>query len=209
MQTLVLNINAEKTKADAALAFFQEIFNGTRSDASPNEIPYLFVPTYRKIFTENDIPRIIHDNEKHTPSFGVILITGLNKLDTNIRLKNNFTTSIRTILNSLPPPKGSQYHSLFQQSEHQPNTDWIVCVFPVDVKEKIHPCLHKIEQNIKRITHPEDVGKTILNTLKNSGPKLPNRNKGSHRFTLHSADSVSYTREMVAQLPNPTPQNVL
>jgi hypothetical protein len=205
MQTMVLNINAEKIHLETACSFFQELFDGKRIDSSPNEIPYTFIPTHGNFFTELDIPKILHDNEKHTTAYGVILINGLNSLDTKVGLKNHTCTTIRTILNSLPPGKGSDSPTLFQQVEQQPNTDWVVCVFNTANRESVHQRLHLIEIEIKRILKDEEIERTFVGEFKISGMKMPASTKNQPRLRTQnvSSSALLHTKQILSTLATP------
>jgi hypothetical protein len=211
MQTMVLNINAEKIHMDTACSLFQELFDGNRRDSSPNEIPYTFIPTTGNFFTDSDIPKIIHDNEQHTTSYGVILITGLNHLDTKVGLQNNTCTTIHTILNSLPLGKGNNSTTLFSQIEQQPNTDWVVCVFTTNNKEYVHNRLHLIEQEIKRILKDEEIERTFIDTFKISGMKTPVSSKSQPRLRAQSVSTsaVTHTKQILSNLANPPAKRAL
>lgn len=211
ISTLILNINAEKIHMEVARDFFQALYDGKRTDSSPNEIPYTFIPTFGNFFTDMDLPKIIHDNEKHITSYGVVLITGINTLDTKVSLKNDTRTNLRTILNSLPPGKGSSNPTLFQQIEHQPNSDWIVCVFQTSDKESVYQRLPYIESDIKGIIKDVDIDNIFLNKIRISGMKMPVSSTTQPRIRCQniSEEAIAHTRTIVSNLNTPPTKRLL
>jgi hypothetical protein len=205
---LVLNVHAEKIHAEAAREYFQTLFDGKRLD-SPNGIPYQFFPTYGNIFDEHDLPKILYDNSKHTEPHGVVLISGFHPMDTLVRLNNNISTTIRTILLNIPALRGSVYQKLFLQIEHQPNTDWIVCAYQTDDQDRVKTRLTSLYTSLKKLV-PENQWDTIfsLPKLKFSGMQVLKTTTKKPRFTVNfvSQSAVNHTRNLVANLPQPPPK---
>jgi hypothetical protein len=69
------------------IRFFQQWYNGTLTN-SPNDIPYMFWPLFKKSYTDDERLRIIADNGRYIGTDSVIGVAGLHPLDNLIKLVN-------------------------------------------------------------------------------------------------------------------------
>lgn len=124
--TYVLMVDVDRPSIDIGLNFFQKFFDGDTYD-SPNKLAYLFLPLFRKNYSDDERLTIIKDNDHYTEGVSVVAMTGLNDLETVINLTQGTRTSIRHLL--LAVPAHTSINKLFLQVERQPSNQWLLCCF--------------------------------------------------------------------------------
>jgi hypothetical protein len=77
--TYLLMIDVDRPNIDKALHFFHQVYD-SKKPSSPNNIPYLSLPFYRKSYSDEERARIIQDTEHHTGGVNVIALTGLQAI---------------------------------------------------------------------------------------------------------------------------------
>ncbi len=130
----VLMVDAERPKIEVGLQFFQTYYNG-KQRFSPNCIDYLFLPLYKKSYTEQDRTKIITDHDYHIGTNSIVAIKGLQPLDNLIKLVSGVHTTIRKLLLSIPAPNTISGH-LFLQIERQPVENWIYVASTLQMRQK-------------------------------------------------------------------------
>jgi hypothetical protein len=123
----VLMIDVDRPRIDTGIHFFQQWFNGTAPN-SPNNIVYIFWLLYKKSYSDVDHLKIIIDHHHHIGIESILAMTGLQPLETVIKLVNGICTTIRQLLLSIPAP-GTTTGKLFLQVERQLTNNWILCCF--------------------------------------------------------------------------------
>jgi hypothetical protein len=71
----VLMVDVERPKIDQALHFFQTWYDG-KSKKSPSCIEYLFLPLYKKAYSEDVRLKIIADHTHHIGNDSVVVMKG-------------------------------------------------------------------------------------------------------------------------------------
>jgi hypothetical protein len=206
--TYVLMIDVDRPNIDRAISFFQNFFDGDKLN-SPNRIPYLFFPLYRKTYTEDERLSIICDNDHHTDSVSVVAIQGLNDLNTVVQMTQGIYITIRHLLLAIPC-QGTMNDKLFLQVERQANNDWQLCCFHSMDATKITLRLGNIESLIKRYIRPEDHAKLFTDEsrpLKFSGQAAPIK-KGRPRLPILEVpeETLQYTSKAFKKLYTPIPK---
>jgi len=146
-------IDVDRLNVDQAITFFQDWFNRDKP-TSQNEILYLFLPLFKKSYTDEEWLRIIADHDLHAENNSVVAIKGLNLPDTIVTLTNGVHTAIRKLLLSIPSP-GLATGKLFIQVEHQSNQDWLLCCFQTLDSTKVTLRLSTLEDSLKKYIKPE------------------------------------------------------
>jgi len=114
-------VDVDRPNVEIGVKFFQEMFDGD-SVNSPNKIPYMFFPLYKKTYTDDERRNIIQDNDHHTEGVMVVALTGLQELNTIVHLNKGIKTCIRNFFLAIPA-QGTMTGKLFLQVEHQPTND--------------------------------------------------------------------------------------
>lgn len=115
--TYVLMIDVDHPNIEVAMSFFQHLFDGDSLNP-PNKIPYLFLPLYRKTYSDTERKSIIEDNDHHTEQTSVVAISGLNNLNTIVQLQQGVHVTIRHLLLAIPA-QGTSTGKFFLQIERQ------------------------------------------------------------------------------------------
>jgi hypothetical protein len=115
MLTYVLMIDLDWPNVDMAIRFFQTYFNG-QHPKSPIGINHLFLPLFRKSDADKQKQSII-DNDHHTKNVNIVVLQGLNHLETIIVLTNGVHTRICKLLFPIPEA-GTTMEKLFVRIEH-------------------------------------------------------------------------------------------
>ncbi len=113
-------VSTEKSKQLPVANFFSSLYDATPKEY-PNGIMLLFIPLRDGITYDNTYrDKIIYNHEQYLGNEAAISIMGLNDLNTMVKLTNNITVSIRTLIKSLPASHGMVRPQLFHRVE--PNT---------------------------------------------------------------------------------------
>jgi hypothetical protein len=206
--TYVLMIDVDRPNIEVASTFFQQNFDGDKLN-SPNKIPYLFFPLYRKTYLEDERNSIIRDNDYHTENDSVVGILGLNSLNTVVQMVQGINITIRHLLLAIPC-QGTSNGKLFHQVERQANNEWQLCCFHTIDTTKISLRLASLETLLKRYIRNED--HNILFTdptgsLKFSGQAAPIK-KGRPKIPILEVPEATkqYTSKALSKLYTPTPK---
>ena len=106
--TKMLSIKAEKSKADQALDFCFEMYDG-KNMKLPLRVQVLFVPIYKTPLADIEWRLITCDHEDWNENEMTVLVTGLQDLGTKVRLaKHNQQVSLCTIILLLPACQGGE-----------------------------------------------------------------------------------------------------
>jgi hypothetical protein len=209
--TYVMMIEADRPNIEKATTYFQQNFNGDKP-TSPNKIPYIFFPLYRKTYSEDERISIIRDNDHHTENDSVVGILGLNNLNTIVKMNQGIHITIRHLLLAIPC-QGTSNGKLFHQIERQANNEWQLCCFHTMDTTKISLKLANLESLIKRYIHTDD--HKILFTdpnkpLKFSGQAAPIK-KGRPKIPILEVpeETLKYTSRAFTKLFTPTPKRQL
>jgi hypothetical protein len=167
----VLMIDIDRPNIETAILFFQQWYNGTLTN-SPNKLPYMFWPLFKKSYTDEERLKIITDHSHHVGSDNVIGLTGLQPLDTLVKLANGMYTTIRLLLLSIPTP-GTSTGQLFLQVERQTTNEWLLCCFHQHDTAKVMIRLSTLEDSLRKCVHQDSI---------------------PHLFT--SADGITFTNQV-------------
>jgi len=207
--THVLMIDVNCPSVDIALHFFQTYFNGEHPN-SPNNIHHLFLPLYKKSHTEEEHQKIIDNNDHHTDKVSVVVIQGLNDLESVITLTNGVHTTIHRLLLSIPSV-GISTGKLFLQIEHQAVHKWLLCCFYSIDSTKVTLRLSQLTDLLIKYVHTDSLDKLFKEdyNLKFSGQVAPIR-KGRTWFPRYvaSEETENYTRASMERMYTPVPKRL-
>lgn len=144
----VLMNDVDRPSIDIGINFFQKWHDRDQAN-SPNDIQYLFLPLYKKLYKDDERQRIVIDHEHYTGNDSVVVMRGLNPLETIVELHNGMYTTIRKLLLAIPTP-GTSTGKLFIQVERQAGNDWLICCFQTQDAAKVTPRLATLEDSIKK-----------------------------------------------------------
>jgi hypothetical protein len=201
----VLMIDVDRPNIELGIRFFQQWYNGILTN-SPNNLPYMFWPLFKKSYSDEERLKIITDNSHHISNDSVIGLTGLQPPDTLVQLVNGTYTSIRLLLLSVPI-SGTTTGQLFLQVERQTANKWLLCCFPQQDASKVIMRLGTLEESLKKYVHPDSLchlftssdGLTFTNQV---APLTKGRNKLPRlEVPAHTAD---YVTQSMQKLYNPT-----
>lgn len=203
----VLMIDVDRPNIELGIRFFQQWYNGTLTN-SPNNLPYMFWPLFKKSYADEERLKIITDNTYHIGMDSVIGLTGLHPIDNLVKLVNGTYTSIRRLLLSVPTT-GSTTGQLFVQVERQTANEWLLCCFHQQDTSKVIVRMNTLEDSLKKCVHPDHLqhlftsaeGITFTTQV---APLAKGRNR------LPRLEVPTYTTEYVTQsmqrLYTPTPK---
>jgi hypothetical protein len=158
----VLMVDVDCPNIDLGIKFFQQWYNGELSN-SPNNLPYMFWPLFKKDYMDKERLRIIIDNDHHIGSDSVIGLTGLQPLDSLVQLVNGKHTTIWRLLLSIPAA-GTVTGQLFMQVECQTTNDWILCCFQHQDTSKVILRLGSLAESLRRCVHPTSILQLFLSS---------------------------------------------
>jgi hypothetical protein len=144
----MLMIDVDHPSIKVGINFYQYWFQG-EEPYSPNGIACLFLPLYKKSYTDEERMKIVMDHEHHLGNDSVVTLQGLKPLKTIIELNNGTHTTIRNLLLSIPAT-GTQMNKLFVQVERQANNNWLLCCFYTQDAAKVTICLGQPEDCLKK-----------------------------------------------------------
>lgn len=192
----VLMIDVDRPNIELGIRFFQQWYNGTLKN-SPNNLPYMFWPLFKKTYSDEERLKIIIDNAYHISTDSVIGVTGLHPLDSIVQLINGTYTTIRKLLLSIPA-SGTVTGQLFLQVERQTTNDWLLCCFYQQDTSKVTLRLGTLEESLRKCTHPTSIPLLFTSS---SGLSFTNQvgqlAKGRNR--LPRLEVPSYTADYVSQ----------
>jgi hypothetical protein len=151
--TYVLMIDVDRPSIEMGMAFFQNYFDGDKFN-SPNKLAYLFLPLYRKNYSDDERLTIIKDNDHHTENVSVVALSGLNNLNTVVNLNQGTKTTIRHLLLAIPAQTST--NKLFMQIERQPSNQWLLCCFYTTDATNVTLRLGSLENLLKRYVKTDD-----------------------------------------------------
>jgi hypothetical protein len=155
----VLMIGVERPKLEIGIQFFQMWYNGKQAN-SPNCLQYLFLPLYKKTYSEEERHKIVIDHEYHIGSDSVVAIKGLHPLDNLVKLVNGVYTTIQRLLLSVSAAN-TVTGKLFVQIERQPVPNWMLCCFHSRDATKVTLKLATLEDTLKKAV-PQDHWNTLF-----------------------------------------------
>jgi len=192
----VLMVDVDRPNIELGIRFFQQWYNGSLTN-TPNELPYMFWPLYKKTYSEEERMKIINDNAHHIGADNVIGITGLQPIDSLVQLVNGTYTTIRKLLLSIPAP-GTVTGQLFLQVERQSANDWLLCCFHQQDASKVTLRLGTLEESLRKCTHATSIPKLFTSpnglTITNQVGQL---SKSKNR--LPRLEVPTYTADYVSQ----------
>jgi hypothetical protein len=202
----VLMIDVDRPSIEAAMSFFQEFFDGD-SINSPNKIAYLFLPLYRKTYTDNERKSIIEDNDHHTEQTSVVTISGLNNLNNVVQLHQGVSVTIRHLLLAVPA-QGTSNGKLFLQIERQASNNWLLCCFNSLDTTKVSLRLAHLETLLKRYITTTEYSKLFAMQeyeLKYNGQAAPIK-KGRPKLPILEVpeSTATYASAAMKKLFTPT-----
>jgi len=156
----VLMIDVDQPNIELGIRFFQQCYNGTLTN-SPNNLPYMFWPLFKKSYTDDEHIRIITDNSHHIGNDSVIGLTGLQPIDNLVRLVNGTHTSIRRLLLSIPTISTTT-GQLFLQVERQMMNEWLLCSFYQQDTSKVTIRLGTLEDSLRKCVHPDSISDLFM-----------------------------------------------
>jgi len=202
----VLMVDAERPKIEVGLQFFQTYYNG-KQRFSPNCIDYLFLPLYKKSYTEQDRTKIITDHDYHIGTNSIVAIKGLQPLDNLIKLVSGVHTTIRKLLLSIPAPNTISGH-LFLQIERQPVENWILCCFYSSDAPKVTLKLGSLNDTLKRIV-PQEQWKNLFvddQGLTYNDQVAPLSKKKTWLLREEAPQTTAYVQQSFQNLYTPAPK---
>lgn len=197
-------VDVDRPNIEIGLKLFQDLFDGDLP-SSPNKIPYLFFPLFKKSYNEAERKSIIADNEHHTENITVVAISGLHDLDNLIQLSQGTVISIRHLLLAIPAP-GTSTGKLFLQVERQANSDFYLGCFPASDSAKITIRLGLLENLLKKYIKPQDYPKLFKDTsysLRFNGQAAPLKKGKPFRFSDVPEETSSYAKHAMSKLVTP------
>ena len=208
--TYVLMIDIDRPNIDTGMKIFQELFNGDHQ-SSPNKIPYLFFPLYKKTYTDEERQSIIADNDHHTNQVTVIALKGLHDLDNVVQLQQGMYISIRHLLIAVPT-SGTSTGKLFLQVKRQANSNWYLCCFKTSDAAKVTERLGALETLLKKYVKEDDLHKLFTetsHTLPFNGQAAPTKKgRTSYKILEVPPETTAYAMHAMKKLYTPTPKNL-
>ena len=200
--TYVLMIDVDRPNIEQGMKFFQDFFDGDLKN-SPNGLQYMFLPLYKKTYSEDERLQIIKDNDHHTEGVSVVALSGLNHLDNIVQLQQGSTTTIRNLLLAVPAPRTSN-KKLFLQVERQAGNSWLLCCFYTTDSTEVTLRLGSLESLLKKYVKTDDLPKLFQTedfTLKFNGQAAPlKKGKSKYIFQEVPAEIASYANRAMGKL---------
>jgi hypothetical protein len=133
-KTKMLFISAERSKQKEIAKFFSDLYDGTTKDY-PNGAVMLFVPLYDGAnYSPAQRDKIIFNHESYIGTEEAMCISGLNNLNTPIKIKGGHEITLCILLKSLPASQGMSRPQLFQFIE--PNISGITTIVTFQSADK-------------------------------------------------------------------------
>lgn len=112
--TPMIFVSAERSKQEIVRETFKSIYDGTAKEYPRGEMLF-FIPTRNgEQYSPEQREKFIFNHETYLGEEEVTAIHGLSNLNTQIMLNGGKTTTLRTLLKSLPASEGMARNRLFQ-----------------------------------------------------------------------------------------------
>ncbi len=199
--TYVLMIDVDRPSIEKGMAFFQSYFDGDQLN-SPNKIAYLFLPLFRKNYSDDERQTIIKDNDHHTENVSVVALSGLNNLNTVVNLIQETKTTIRHLLLAIPAQTST--NKLFMQIECQPSNQWLLCCFYTTDAANVSLRLGSLENLFKRYVKIDDYPVLFTSpdySLQFNGQAAPVKKGRSQKLIQETPENtITYARTAMQKL---------
>jgi hypothetical protein len=127
-------ITGEKSRQNEIAAYFRTLYDGTPKEYS-NGAMMVFIPLNEgTLYTPEERTRYIFNHESFLGEEDALCISGLQDINTKIRLKNDQIITIRMLLKSIPATQGMSLSQLFQFIE--PNVSGMVTLATFQSQDK-------------------------------------------------------------------------
>ena len=182
----VLMIDVDRPSINIGIKFFQQWCDGNSTNL-PNGLSYMFLPLYKKTYTDDERLKIISDHEHHVANDSVVAIQGLKPLNHVVKLTNGVYTTICKLLLSIPA-SGTTTNWLFIQVECQATNDCLLCCFHSPDAATVTVRLSRLEECLKKFVDNHDALFLEEHTIYFSGqvspvngrPRLPRTDVPEH-----------------------------
>jgi len=199
--TYVLMIDVDRPSIEKGMAFFQSYFDGDQFN-SPNKIAYLFLPLFRKNYSDDERQTIIKDNDHHTENVSVVALSGLNNLNAVVNLNQGTKTTIRHLLLAIPAQTST--NKLFMQIERQPSNQWLLCCFYTTDAANVSLRLESLEILLKRYVKTDDYSVLFTSpdhSLQFNGQAAPVKKGRSQKIIQETPENtITYARTAMQKL---------
>jgi hypothetical protein len=152
---------------------------------------------------------IIQDNDHHTEGVSVVVLTGLQDLNTVVELNQGIKTSVCHLLLAVPA-QGTSTGKLFIQVERQPTNHWLLCCFYTVDRTKVTLRLSALEALLKRYVKEEEYPKLFSSdegTLKFNGQAAPLKKGKNQRIVKEVPEStMQYAMSALRKFHTPAPK---
>jgi len=125
-KTKMLFVSSEKSKQDQIINFFKKLYDGDTKEY-PQGSMMLFIPlTESTHYSPEYRTKILFNHDKFNGEEAAVCIGGLHNLKTVIKLKNDSTVTLQSLLKGIPATPGMSKSFLFQHIE--PNATGVVAM---------------------------------------------------------------------------------
>ncbi len=203
--TPMIFISTERSKQDTVREIFKVIYDGTAKTYPRGEM-MLFIPTRNgDQFTNEQREKIIFNHETYLGNEEIAAIHGLNNLNTSVTLKGGKTTTIRTLLKSLPATDGMSRNRLFQIVDPNAGQTCTIVTFQTCDRHYIEQRKLILENEIRSVLAPGEAAKIFTEETEGLwfGGHVRKRNGKPINLSIpHKAD-MEYMKQAESLLNSP------
>jgi hypothetical protein len=163
--TPMIFVSTERSKQETVREIFKIIYDGTAKTYPRGEMMLFFPTRNGDQYTPEQRERIIFNHETYLGEEEVTAIHGLQNLNTEITLKGGKTTTIRTLLKSLPATDGMSRNRLFQLADPNAGQTCTIVTFQKNDRLFIDQRKASIEQELRSVLAQGEASKLFTDEV--------------------------------------------
>jgi hypothetical protein len=161
--TQMIFVTAERSKQDIVREIFKKIYDGTPK-AYPRGEMMLFTPTRNgEQYSNDQRDKFIYNHEQYLGDEEITAIHGLQDLNTKVLLKGGKSTTIRTLLKSLPASDGMSRNYLFQVVDLNAGQTCTIVSFQKGDRSYVENRKATLEKELRSVLAPGESENVFLN----------------------------------------------
>jgi hypothetical protein len=203
--TQMIFVTAERSKQDIVREVFKEIYDGSPK-AYPRGEMMLFIPTRNsEQYSNEQRDKFIYNHDQYLGDEEITEIHGLQDLNTQILLKGGKSTTIRTLLKSLPATEGMSRSKLFQVVEPNAGQTCTIVSFQKGDRQYVDKRKATLEKEIRSVLAPGESENVFQNDAEGIwfGGHIRMRNGKPIALSVPHRADMEYIQQAESRLKSP------
>ena len=209
--TQMIFVTGERSKQEEIREVFKLIYDGTPKSYPRGEM-MLFIPTRNgEQYSNEQREKIIYNHEQYLGEEEIMAIHGLQDLNTQVLLKGGKSTSIRTLLKSMPATAGMSRSTLFQVVDPNAGQTCTIVSFQKNDRSYVEKRKETLEKELRAVLAPgesENVFQSDEDGIWFGGHVRVRNGKPIALSVPHKAD-LEYIQRAESRLKTPTSKRAI